>query len=176
MDDDTNFRLFEMAKQQDSLMHAFSVELSVKTSLYLVFAAFVLSSSIQVLNFARDMHTPSAQSAVLFCAVGAGIALVSGAVLLRAALIRQYKIFPVADTANWLKSISDYKRQYPEEEVSDPSVGLLQTIIQTVDANQIENEKKAQWIEVGAGILLIVGCEPSVKLAPNRQVGEGITS
>jgi hypothetical protein len=146
-------RLFEMAKQQDSIMHSLSGELGVKTSLYLVFAAFVLSASIQLLNFAKDLHAYSARCAVLSCSLGAAIALLSGAALLVAAFVRNYKVFPAKAMADWLKNIQNYQKEYPLEHLDDPSNSLLQTMIETVDANQIVNEKKAQWIEVGAYLL-----------------------
>ena len=148
-----DIRLFEMAKQQDAAMHNLSGELGVKTSLYLVFTAFVLSASIQILNFAKDIHGGSAHRAVLLCSIGAAISLLAGTSLLIAALVRTYKIFPAQDMANWLEQIRDYTSKYPEEKVDDPADGLLQTVIKTIDANQIENEKKARWIKVSACLL-----------------------
>src|SRR5216684_2190613 len=141
MAENAEVRLFEMTKQQDFVMHNLSAELGVKTSLYLVFAAFVLSASIQLLNFAKDLHVYLARSAVFFCSLGAAITLLSGAALLIAAFVRNYKIFPAKEIADWLKSIEDYRREYPQESVDDPANGLLQTLIKTVDANQVVNEK-----------------------------------
>jgi len=142
-----------MAKQQDSVMHNLSGELGVKTSLYLVFAAFILSASIQILNFAKDLKAPSAQCAILFCSLGAAIALLAGIALLAAALVRTYKVFPAQEMADWLEKMKDYTSKYPNEAISDPANGVLKTVIQTIDANQIENEKKAKWIQIGAWCL-----------------------
>src|SRR5262249_26048198 len=145
MFDDVDVRLFEIVKQQDSVMHNVSGELGVKTSLYLVFAAFVLSASIQLLNFVKDMNLYSARCAVVFCSLGAAIALLAGIALLGAALVRSYSIFPSQATAEWIEKLRDYKNKYPNETVEDPAKGLLRTMIRTVDANQVENEKKARW-------------------------------
>jgi hypothetical protein len=153
MPDNADVRLFEMVKQQDSTMHTLSGELGVKTSLYLVFAAFVLSASIQILNFAKDLHIYAARCAVFFCSLGAAIALCAGVALLGAALVRNYKIFPASEVADWLKKMKDYQTSYPQQAIDDPASGLLQTVIKTVEANQIVNEKKARWIEVGAWLL-----------------------
>lgn len=142
-----------MTKQQDTIMHNLSAELSVKTSLYLVFAAFVLSATIQILNFAKDLHGRSAHCAVFFCAIGAAIALLSGVMLLSAAVVRNYRIFPAKDMAVYLKKMEAYKRDYPQEKMDDPESGILETLIETVDANQVVNEKKARWIEVGTWLL-----------------------
>jgi hypothetical protein len=155
MPDNAEVRLFELAKQQDFVQHNMSAELGVKTSLYLVFAAFMLSAAIQLLNFAKDQHVPIARTAVFFSSIGAVIALLSGTALLIAAFVRNYKIFPAQQVANWLKDIKDYQTQYPEEKLDDPANSLLQTLISTVDENTIVNEKKAQWIEWGATLLLI---------------------
>ena len=42
----------EIAHNQDSLMHSSSGDLGVKTSLYLVFTAFLFSAGIQTINTA----------------------------------------------------------------------------------------------------------------------------
>jgi len=151
-DNTADTRVFEMVKQQDSMMHGISAELGVKTSLYLVFAVFELNASIQLLNFAKDFKTPSASYAILLCSVGAIVALVAGVALLSAALVRSYSVFPARDMADWLAKIRDYQNKNPHEEV-DPLKGLLQTMIQTVDNNQAINERKARWIDVGSWCL-----------------------
>jgi hypothetical protein len=144
--------MFDMVKQQDSTMHSISAELGVKTSLYLVFAVFELNASIQLLNFAKDFKASSASYAILLCSFGAVVALIAGAALLTAALVRNYSVFPARDMASWLAQIRDYQKENPQNEV-DPLKGLLETMIQTVDANQAINERKARWIDVGSWCL-----------------------
>jgi hypothetical protein len=155
MPDNADSRLFEMAKQQDVIMHNASGELGVKTSLYLVFAAFMISASIQMVNFAKDMHTHTARCAVLLCSLGAAIALLSGVALLFAAVVRTYSVFPAKAMRDWLKDMEKFRTENPGERIDDPSSGLVQTLIETVDENQIVNERKGRWIEVGAGLLFI---------------------
>lgn len=151
--ENAELRVYDMAKQQDAAMHNLSGELGVKTSLYLVFTAFVLSASIQIVTFAKDLPAQSGRHAVIFSALGAAVALFAGIALLVAAFVRTYKIFPAQDMANWLEDIKNYATKYPEAQIDDPARGVLRTVIQTVDANQRENEKKAQWIKIGAFFL-----------------------
>lgn len=153
MTDNANIRLFEVVKGQDVITHNISGELGVKTSLYLVFSAFIFSASIQLVNFAKDLAPPLNRCAVAVCSIGAAVSLLSAFALLIAALVRTYKIFPSNEMAAWIKSMQEYKEKYPRETIQDTSEGILNSLIETADANQIENEKKATWIEVGAWLL-----------------------
>lgn len=153
MADTAEVRLFEVVKAQDAITHNISGELGVKTSLYLVFAAFIFSASIQLINFAKDLPVPLSRFAVLSSSVGAAISPLSALALLIAALVRTYKIFPSGEMVKWVKSMQKYQQDYPQETVEDPSEGIVSELIETADANQIENEKKATWIEVGAWLL-----------------------
>ena len=153
MSDNAEARLFDVVKGQDVITHNISGELGVKTSLYLVYSAFIFSASIQLINFAKDLPAPVSHFAVANCSIGAAISLLSGLALLVAALVRTYKIFPSAAMAAWIQQMQEYRLAYPEESVEDTSEGIVKVLIETVDANQAENEKKASWIETGAWLL-----------------------
>ena len=155
LDNAAEVRLFEVVKSQDAIMHSTSAELGVKTSLYLVFSAFVFSTSIQLINFAKDLPRPLSQYAVAICAIGSAISLVAALALLIAALVRTYKIFPSRAMAGWINETKAYKERYPEEKTEDTAEGILGVLIETVDANQVESEKKAKWIQVGSACLFI---------------------
>ena len=103
MPDNAEVRLFDVVKGQDAILHSTSGELGVKTSLYLVFSAFIFSASIQLINFAKDLPRPLSQYAVASCSVGAAISLIAALALLIAALVRTYKIFPSRAMAGWIK-------------------------------------------------------------------------
>lgn len=147
--------MFDIAKQQDLVMHNLSSELSVKTSLYLVFSAFVITASIQMMNFAKDTNPCSTRYAVLFCALGAGFALLAGLSLLIAAAVRNYSIFPLTSMADWLRQMEEFRKNHPDNHAVDSSRGFMGTLIKTIDNNQIVNEKRARWIERGMWFLLI---------------------
>ncbi len=153
--DNADVRLFEVVKGQDAIMHNISGELGVKTSLYLVFSAFIFSASIQLINFAKDSTSPMSRYAVASCSIGAAISLLSALALLIAALVRTYKIFPSNALAAWIKETQEYSEKYPQEKVEDTSEGILKSLIETLDANQVQNEKKATWIQVGTWLLFI---------------------
>jgi hypothetical protein len=144
--------MFELAKSVDYTAHSISAELSVKTSLYLVFAAFVFTASIQLINFAKDVRS---YAAVVICAIGAAVALFSAIALLIAALIRQYNIFPAQDMNSWLEKLDCYRKAYPNIPTEDPNAVMLKMLITTADDNQLVNERKADWIECGAWLLFV---------------------
>ena len=150
MADEADVRLFELAKNVDTTMHQMSAELSVKTSLYLVFAAFVFSASLQLMNFSKDLHS---YAAIAICGIGAVVSLLSAIALLIAALVRKYKLFPAQDMKSWMAQIDEYKREYPDASVEDRSTAILETLIETADANQIVNETRSDWVECGAWLL-----------------------
>jgi hypothetical protein len=157
MTENQNVRLFEVVKAQDAILHNLSGELGVKTSLYLVFTAFMFSASIQVINFAKDLASPWARWAIVSCSTGAAIALLSGIGLLIAALVREYKIFPSRKMAIWIRSLEAYRAKYPDQPTEDPDDAILKTLIDTAEANKLENEIKAVWITWGArGLFLSV--------------------
>lgn len=159
MADNASDMLFEMAKQQDLIMHNLSGELAVKTSLYLVFSAFIITASIQVINLAKDnlaknMCSTGPRFAMLLSALGAAIALVAGFSFLVAAIVRDYSVFPANDVLSWLKRMEEYRKKNPGDEI-DCSGGLMQTLISTIDQNHAINEKKSAWIKIGTRLLFI---------------------
>lgn len=150
MEDKVELRLFELAKNVDAIQHNISAELSVKTSLYLVFSAFVFSASLQLMSFAKDLHS---YVAVFLCGIGAVVSLLSAIALLVGATVRNYKIFPAQDMTTWIKEVEEYRRTHPGEETSDPFAVIRETLVETADLNQEVNERKAGWVETGAWLL-----------------------
>jgi hypothetical protein len=146
-------RLFEVAKAQDQLMHSLSAEMSVKTSLYLVFTAFIFSASIQLINFCKDVPTPCSRTGIALCGTSAAFSLLAGIMLLIAALVRQYNIFATRKMNDWVFGLKEYHAKYPNAETESPSDGVLMELIETVEKNKAENEKKATWITAGACLL-----------------------
>jgi len=153
MPEDIEQRLFEIAKGQDQIMHSLSAEMSVKTSLYLVFTAFIFSASLQVINFSKDLSAPCRGTAIKLCSISAGFSLLAGTLLLVAAMVREFKIFPTREMVEWVRSSEKYKEEYPDAAVEEPSKGVLLELIETAEVNQAESEKKARWITAGAFIL-----------------------
>ena len=153
MPEDVEQRLFEIAKGQDQIMHSLSAEMSVKTSLYLVFTAFIFSASIQVINFSKDLAAPCGGAAIKLCSISAGFSLLAGTTLLVAAMVREYRIFPTREMVEWVKSTEEYREEYPTAAVEEPSKGVLLELIETAEVNQRESEKKARWITAGAFVL-----------------------
>jgi len=148
-------RLFEVAKGQDQIMHSVSAEMSVKTSLYLVFTAFVFSASIQIVNFSKDVATPCSRTAIKLSSASAAFSLLAGIMLLIAALVREYKLFPTRKMVDWVKTLAEYHSEYPNAATITPSEGVLIELINTAEKNKAESEKKASWITVGAVFLFI---------------------
>jgi hypothetical protein len=134
-------------------MHSLSAEMSVKTSLYLVFTAFIFSASVQVINFSKDLSTPCGATAIKLCSISAGFSLLAGTMLLVAAMVRQYKIFPTREMVEWVRRTEQYREEYPETAAEEPSKGVLLELIDTAEVNQVESEKKAKWITGGAFVL-----------------------
>jgi hypothetical protein len=153
MPEDIERQLFEIAKGQDQIMHSLSAEMSVKTSLYLVFTAFIFSASLQVINFSKDLRSPCSETAIELCSVGAGFSLLAGTMLLVAAMVREYKIFPTREMVDWVRGTEKYREEYPAAAVEEPSKGVLLELIDTAEVNQMESEKKARWITAGAFVL-----------------------
>lgn len=150
---DIEDRLFEVAKGQDQIMHRLSAEMSVKTSLYLVFTAFIFSAAIQIVNFSKDIAVPCARTAIKLSSASAAFSLTAGILLLIAALVRTYGAFPTRRVADWIKNLKEYKQEYPEyprEQAADPSEVILFRLIDTAEKNKAESEKKAWWITAGA--------------------------
>lgn len=145
--------LFEMNKQQDLVMHNLSSELAVKTSLYLVFTAFTMSAAIQIMSFCKDLSSCSARCGVLFCALGAAIALLAGLSFLIAALVRDYSMFPAKDMATFIHTSEDWNNLHPDDPVNI-SKGVMDTLVRTVDDNQVVNQKKSIWLKVGSWMLM----------------------
>lgn len=135
-------RLFEIARGQDQIMHSASAEMSVKTSLYLVFAAFIFSASIQMINFSKDIAVPCGRLAIKLCSASAAFSLLAGTMLLVAALVREYKVFPTRKVAEWIKKLYEYKEKYPDAKTKDPSDVMLLQLIETAEENKKETEKK----------------------------------
>jgi hypothetical protein len=155
MPEEIEQRLFEVAKGQDQIMHSLSAEMSVKTSLYLVFTAFIFSASIQIVNFSKDVAVPCSRTAIKLCSASAAFSLLAGIMLLVAALVREYKVFPTREMLTWVKSMGSYSKEYPSVAVESPSEGVLLELIDTAEMNKIESEKKAAWITAGAALLFI---------------------
>jgi hypothetical protein len=153
MPDNARDMLFEMNKQQDLVMHNLSSELAVKTSLYLVFTAFTMSAAIQIMGFCKDIKSCSARYAVLFSALGAALALLAGASFLVAALVRDYSMFPGKAMADFIQTSEMWNNGHPDDLVNVPN-GFMDTLIRTVDDNQIVNQKKTVWLKVGAWMLM----------------------
>ncbi|MBZ5696741.1 MAG: hypothetical protein LAN36_15450 [Acidobacteriia bacterium] len=151
MTEDAEVRLFEVVKNQDVIMHNLSAEMSVKTSLYLVFSAFSFSASIQVINFAKDIAMPCAKTAIVSCGISAAMSLLGGVFLLIAAMIRRYNTFPSHKMAEWIVSLRQFRETYPKQATSrDPATEVLNALVKTAEHNKTENEAKADWIERGA--------------------------
>jgi hypothetical protein len=155
MSEEIEQRLFEVARGQDQIMHSLSAEMSVKTSLYLVFTAFIFSASIQIINFSKDVAAPCSRIAIKLSGTSAAFSLLAGVMLLIAALMREYKIFPTRKMVAWVKALGKYKSDYPDEETITPSEGVLNGLIDTAEQNKTESEKKAAWITAGALFLFI---------------------
>jgi hypothetical protein len=156
MADDAEVRLFEVAKNQDILMHNLSAEMSVKTSLYLVFAVFSFNASVQIINFVKDNSMPSAKCAVAICGISATMNLLGGIFLLIAALIRGYSAFPSRKMADWITELKQFRETNPGLATSrDPAREVLNVLIKTAENNKAENESKADWIERGAICLFL---------------------
>lgn len=155
MSEEIEERLFEVAKAQDQIMHNLSAEMSVKTSLYLVFTAFIFSASIQIINFVKDAATPCGRIAIVLCSASAGFSLLAGIMLLIAALVREYKVFPTRAMVEWVKNIGSYREKYPAAPVENLSEAVLLELIDTAEVNQTESEKKASWITAGALLLFV---------------------
>jgi hypothetical protein len=151
MADEAEVRLFEVAKNQDMIMHNLSAEMSVKTSLYLVFSAFSFSASIQIINFAKDILGPSAKIAIAVCGISAAASLFGGVFLLTAALVRRYSVFPSKKMADWITDLKQFRESNPQQATStDPATEVLNVLVKTAEKNKTENEAKADWIERGA--------------------------
>ncbi|HUK25620.1 MAG TPA: hypothetical protein VLV49_13645 [Terriglobales bacterium] len=142
--------LFGVAKSQDQVMHNLSAEMSVKTSLYLVFTAFVFSASIQLINLSKDAAAPCSRTAIELCGTSAAFSLCAGIMLLIAALVREYKTFPTRGMVQWVKDVDSYRRENPNARVEEPLEGILLELIDTAEVNQTESEKKARWVTRGA--------------------------
>ena len=154
MFEDAEVRLFEVAKNQDVIMHNLSAEMSIKTSLYLVFSAFSFTASIQVINFAKDDPMHYAKSAVAFCGAAAAMSLFGGVFLLIAATVRNYSAFPSNKMAAWVVNLKKFRETYPALATStNPATEVLNALVRTAENNKVENEKKADWIERGAWCL-----------------------
>jgi hypothetical protein len=125
--EDIERELFEIAKGQDQTMHNLSAEMSVKTSLYLVFTAFIFSASIQVINFSKDLRSPCSGTAIKLCSVS--FSLLAGTMLLVAAMVREYEIFPTREMVEWVKNIEKYKEEYPNDAAEEPARGVLLELI-----------------------------------------------
>ena len=151
---ETEQKLFDIAKGQDALMQSISTELGVKTSLYLVFSVFMFNAAFQIVNFARDFQSAWGQCAIQSAGIGAGLALSAAIALLIAALVRNYRMFPVAETAKWLKDTQAFFQQHPEMTPPDPELAIREILEDTVLANKRVNERKAFWITVGAWLLI----------------------
>jgi hypothetical protein len=145
-------RLFDVAKGQDIILHNLSAELGVKTSLYLVFTAFMFSASIQTINLAKDLPRYS-HCAVAFSSISAALSLLAATALLIAALVREYFVFPSSRIQEWLVRLEEYKVTYPEAITANPTDVMLRMLIETGKRNKLENEKKADQITWGARIL-----------------------
>src|SRR5262249_53084001 len=128
-------------------------ELGVKTSLYLVFSAFLFNAAFQVSSFVKPIESRWAFRAIVFAVVGAALALSGGIFLLVAAMVRRYSVIPLEELTSFLTESSEYRSKYPNAEVLDEQDGILTTVNRTVQANFDANEKKAGWIEIGAMIL-----------------------
>jgi hypothetical protein len=155
MSEEIEQRLFEVAKGQDQIMHSVSAEMSVKTSLYLVFTAFIFSAAVQIVNFSKDVAGPCSRTAIKLCSVSAVCSLVAGIMLLVSAMVREYKIFPLRRVFDWVKSVGEYKSNYPGAETANPAEVVILRLIDTVEKNKAESEKKATWITAGALFLFI---------------------
>jgi len=155
MSEEIEQRLFEVAKGQDQIMHSVSAEMSVKTSLYLVFTAFIFSATIQIVNFSKDVAAPCSRTAIKLCSISAALSLLAGIMLLVAAMAREYKVFPTRKMIAWVKTLLKYKDDYPSAESMTPSEGVLIELVNTAEQNKVENEKKATWITAGAFFLFI---------------------
>ncbi len=155
--------LFDIAKGQDMLMHTISAELGVKTSLYLVFSVFLFNATLQISEFAKDQPTIWSYRSIVFSTIGATLSLLSATTLLIAPLVRKYQLFPVGKMARWIEQLSEFKQQYPEEELPEAEDGIRETFEETIAANKSANERKAFWITLGAFLLFIA--VPFVALA-----------
>lgn len=154
MTDDAEARLFEVAKNQDVIMHNLSAEMSVKTTLYLVFSTFSFNASIQVINLVKSLSTWSAKSAIAFCGVSAALSLLGGICLLGAAMIRRYSAFPSHQMADWIVSVRQFREAHPDLATArDPAREVLRVLVETAENNKAESEAKADWIERGAWFL-----------------------
>ena len=154
MESETNKMLFDIAKSQDALMQSMSTELGIKTSLYLVFSVFMFNAAFQTVNFVKDFRGVWSQYAIQFVGVGAGLALAAAIALLIAALVRTYKMFPVSETAVWLKEAAAFFQQHPEVTPQDSELAIREILEETILANKQVNERKAFWITVGAWLLI----------------------
>jgi hypothetical protein len=154
MEAETKRILFEIAKSQDALMQNLSSELSVKTSLYLVFSVFLFNAAFQISNFARDIPGELSGHAIHSAGIGALLALLGAILLLVAALVRNYSMFPLPETAKWLEDTEEFLKHYPESSLQDPEVAIREILEETILANKVENERKASWITRGAWFLI----------------------
>jgi hypothetical protein len=147
--------LFDIAKTQDAQMQNVSSELGVKTSLYLVFSVFLFNTSFQINNFASGFPEPWSERVITLSMVGAVITLVGALALLAAALIRDYRMFPVPNTAKWIADTDEYARKYPDAELQDQEVAIREILDETVSANKSVNQTKGWWINLAACILFV---------------------
>ncbi len=160
---ETKSLLFDIAKSQDALMQNMSAELGVKTSLYVVFSIFLFNAAFQINSFVKDIHGAWSRRAIESSMIGAAIALAGALALLVAALVRNYNMFPLPESAKWLKDMDDYRKEFPNEKIPDEDEALREIMEETIAANKTENERKADWVTVGSWLLFLA--VPFVALA-----------
>jgi len=152
--EEANKMIFEISKNQDGLMHSTSGELGVKTSLYLVFSFFIFNAAFQIVAFSKGMAYPS-EYAILFGVIGAGIALLGAILLLVAAFVRSYMLFPSRGMKDWIESMGKFKQENPDIPTENEYEGVLDSLEETVSHNKSINEQKSLWITRAAYVLFV---------------------
>ena len=139
----------EIAYNQDCLMHSSSGELGVKTSLYLVFTAFLFSAGIQTINTAVGHLGSDKLLVVSLSGLSLGLSLLAAVCFLLAARIVNYQTLPS------IQQFIDFTFEQSEEaQQAELEEAVLFDLAEIIENNKNRNDSKGHWMEWGTPILL----------------------
>ncbi len=149
MEPEVRSRFLDLAIRQDSLMNSISAELGTKTSLHLVFTAFLFGSGVQTVNIAVGSLFVCRRFVVLTSGFSLGLSMLAAICFLLAARIKKYETLPS------LQALIDFTYEQAEEERSGQlDEAVIFDLAEIVENNKASNERVGEWIKIGGRLLI----------------------
>jgi len=130
-------------------MNSISAELGTKTSLHLVFTAFLFGSGVQTVNIAVGSLFVCRRFVVLTSGFSLGLSMLAAICFLLAARIKKYETLPS------LQALIDFTYEQAEEERSGQlDEAVIFDLAEIVENNKASNERVGEWIKIGGRLLI----------------------